>query len=297
MITKIACIASVNDHCGEGAIWHAAESAVFWTDINRFLIHRLDIDSGAIRNWHFDEPVVALSLTTNTEILLVALGSRLLLWQPDTDARVDHGFKLGEWPKVRLNDGRSDPGGNFWVGSMRNNVNPDGSSGAAGGTDGKLFKVAAPNDATVWREDIGISNTLCWSPDRRTFYFGDSLANTIYSYDFDAENGSIANERPFFTGYDRGIPDGSAIDSEGFLWNCRYGGGCIVRISPSGKVDRVIEMPVLNPTTCTFGGEDLKMLLVTSAGGPSEPSNRLAGSLFQLTTEIAGLPECRFAFL
>ena len=294
MTASISCIASLGDHCGEGVVWSAAESAIYWTDINRFLIHRLDICSGATCDWKFDEPVVALSLTTDAEILLVALGSRLLLWRPRTDTRIDHVFRLAEWPRMRLNDGRADPNGNFWVGSMRNNVNLDGSPGTVGGRDGRLYKVAATGDISVWREGVGISNTLCWSPDRRRFYFGDSLANTIYSYDFDLEHGVITNEQPFFTGYDRGIPDGSAIDSQGFLWNCRYGGRCIVRVAPDGNVDRIIEMPTLNPTTCTFGRKDLKTLFVTSAALSSEPGDRLAGSLFELTTEVAGLPECCF---
>lgn len=294
MINKIACIAPVGDRCGEGVVWNEGESAVYWTDINRFLIHRLNIVDRAMHAWHFDEPVVAISLTTKADTLLIALGSRLILWNPRTGTSIDHGFRLEGWPHVRLNDGRADPIGNFWIGSMRNNVNPDGSLGSAGGMDGKLYKVAATGAISVWREGIGISNTLCWSPDRRRFYFGDTLANTIYSYDFDFECGVIANERPFFSGFDRSFPDGSAIDSEGFLWNCRFGGGCIVRISPDGQIDRVIEVPTRNPTTCTFGGDGLRKLFITSARDLSEPGDRVAGSLFELAVEVEGLPECRF---
>lgn len=296
MATKITCIAPVGDRCGEGVLWNEAESALYWTDINRFLIHRLDVTRGVVHEWYFDEPVVAISLTTNAETFLVALGSRLILWQPRTDARIDQGFTLNEWPKMRLNDGRADPNGNFWVGSMRNNVNPDGSLGTAGGSDGKLYKIAATGDSSIWREAVGISNTLCWSPDCRRFYFGDSLANTIYSYDFDLERGVISHERPFFTGFDRGIPDGSAIDSEGFLWNCRFGGGCIVRIAPDGQIDRIIELPILNPTTCTFGGHGLQKLFVTSASILTDPGDRLAGGLFQIEVEVPGLPERCFHY-
>jgi sugar lactone lactonase YvrE len=294
VVSRIACIADARDRCGEGAVWHEDECAVYWTDINRFLIHRLEIVSGALSEWHFGEPVVAISLTSDPRTLLVALGSRLLLWRPRTDTRFDHGFAVEGWPRVRFNDGRADPCGNFWIGSMRNNVNADGSTGTCSGTDGKLFKVSPNGDATVWRQDIGISNTLCWSPDRKTFYFGDSLANVIYSYDFDAERGEIANERPYFTGFERGIPDGSAVDCEGFLWNCRYGGGCIVRIAPDGSVDTVIEMPTQNPTTCTFGGKDLRKLYVTSAETLSPLSEGPGGSLFEIATEVNGLPERKY---
>lgn len=92
-------------------------------------------------------------------------------------------------------------------------------------------------------------------------------------------------------GFGRGYPDGSAIDSEGFIWNCRFGGGCIVRIAPDGSIDRVIEMPVTNPTTATFGGDDLKTLFVTSAEIDAPDSERLAGSLFAVRSSVAGLPE------
>src|SRR5207302_5322274 len=136
------CVAPTGDVCGEGAVWHAAHKAVYWTDINRFLIHRFTPADQCVRTWFFDEPVTALTLTDRDEVLTVVLGSRLILWEPATDMRHDHAFHLEGWPKVRLNDARSDPRGSLWVGSMRNNVKSDGSSGAAGGQDGVLFRVS-----------------------------------------------------------------------------------------------------------------------------------------------------------
>src|SRR5437870_3557068 len=92
----------------------------------------------------------------------------------------------------------------------------------------------------------------------------------------------------------RGLPDGSAVDAEGYLWNCRFFGGCIVRVAPDGQIDRVVEMPVNNITTCTFGGPDRKTLYVTTASIQAPPSDRLAGSLYAIDTEVAGQPENRF---
>ncbi|HZP20241.1 MAG TPA: SMP-30/gluconolactonase/LRE family protein, partial [Bauldia sp.] len=92
-------------------------------------------------------------------------------------------------------------------------------------------------------------------------------------------------------GFERGGPDGSAMDSAGYLWNARYGGGCIVRVAPDGRLDRVIEMPVDNVTTCTFGGPDLRTLYVTSAKGGSGARGRLAGGVFTLPVDDPGLPE------
>src|SRR5579862_7315484 len=288
------CVAPTGDVCGEGAVWHAAHEALYWTDINRFLIHRFTLADQNVRSWFFEEPVTALTLTNRPETLAVILGSSVILWEPATDARHKPLFFLEGWPKVRLNDARVDQRGSLWMGSMRNNVNADGSGGEAGGKDGALFRLDPDANAKVWRRDIGIANTLAWSPDQRHFYFGDSLANTIWQYDYDAAIGAIKNERPFLQSFERGLPDGSTVDSEGYLWNCRFFGGCIVRVARDGKIDRIVEMPVRNITTCTFGGIDLKTLYVTTARIESAPGDRLAGGLYAIQTNISGLPENQF---
>lgn len=292
MPDNVRCLVPSGDKCGEGAVWSARESAVYWTDINRFLIHRYELTGSSLQSWFFDEPVVAISLTSQPDQMLVTLASKLIHWWPATDRRVDFGFALPGSPRVRFNDGRSDPAGNFWVGSMKNNVLPNGELGEAGPGEGVLYRVDPKGKITEWRKGLGISNTLCWSPDQRSFYFADTLANEIYVYDY--ADGAIGNERVFQQGFSRGAPDGSAIDSAGYLWNCRFGGGCIVRFAPDGAVDRVIEMPVQNITTCTFGGRDLKTLFITTASIVSPPGNRLAGSLFALNVQTPGLPENRF---
>jgi len=289
------CVAPTGNRCGEGVIWHEANAAVYWTDINRFLIHRFTPADNCVRSWMFNEPVTALSLTNNDAAIVVALASRIILWEPGTDSRRDPIFKLEGWPQVRLNDGRSDPRGSFWFGTMRNNVNPDGSLGEAGGQDGMLYRIDADGRTTIHRRNIGISNTLTWSPDRRRFYTGDTLANVIWAFDYDPQTGDITNERPFLKDFSRGLPDGSTVDSEGYLWNCRYFGGCIVRVAPEGKIDRVIEMPVKNVTTCTFGGPALQTLYVTTASNDAAPGDRLAGGLFAIETDMVGQPENRFA--
>lgn len=294
MNAKPICVAPTGDRCGEGVVWHAAHSAVYWTDINRFLIRRFTPAGGCVRSWIFDEPVTAISLTQNDDVLAVALGSQVFLWEPETDTRHEAIFVLDDWPRVRLNDGRPDPRGSFWVGTMRNNVNPDGSLGEAGGKDGVLYRIDGNGTVSIHRREIGISNTLGWSPDRRHFYTGDTLENVIWAYDYDPESGEITNERPFLKDFSRGLPDGSTVDSEGFLWNCRYFGNCIVRVAPDGSIDRVIEMPVRNVTTCTFGGEDLRTLYITTASNDAAPGDRLAGSLFSLHTDVAGQRENRF---
>lgn len=294
MISGAVCVAATGDRAGEGAVWSDAHAAVYWTDINRFLIHRFTPANHCVRTWFFDEPVTALALTDRDETLAVILGSRLILWEPGSDLRRDHSFHLEGWPKVRLNDARADPRGSLWIGSMRNNVNPDGSEGRAGGSDGVLHRIDPDGRVTVFRDNVGIANTLAWSPDARRFYFGDTLSNVVWVYDYNLQTGTITNERPFLEGFSRGLPDGSTVDSEGYLWNCRFYGGCIVRVAPDGTIDRVVEMPVKNITTCTFGGMDRKTLYVTTACIEAPPGDRLAGGLYTIQSAVSGQPENKF---
>ena len=235
--------------------------------------------------------------------MLVALASKLVWWWPADDRRRNHDFRLAGHPKVRLNDGRADPGGNFWIGSMYNNVAEDG-----GPTEmhrvrdgGALFRIAPDGRALFriapdgcWTEElrgIGIANTLCWSPDGTRFYFGDTMRNEIRAYARDRATGAIADAGVHLAGYERGVPDGSAIDADGYIWNCRWGGGGIVRIAPDGAVDRFHAVPTLNVTTCVFGGPDLATLFVTSARNDRDPGDRLAGSLWAMEPGVWGLPE------
>lgn len=293
LIGEPICCAPSGDRCGEGVLWHPGERAVYWTDISRFLIHRLDPASGSVKSWIFEEPVTAVLLTTRDAVLLVCLGSRVIFWEPASDTRRDQGFSLPNWPLVRLNDAGVDPRGSLWAGSMRNNVNADGSDGEAGGTDGVLFRIDPDGASTPVEDQLGIANTLAWSSDAKKFYFGDTLVNTVWSYDYNSQTGAVQKTGPHLAGFSRGLPDGSSIDADGFLWNCRWDGGCIVRVSPAGEVASVLEMPTRNITNCTFGGKDLDVLYITSAAS-ADKGDRLAGSLFSVRTKVRGVPENRF---
>ncbi len=294
-MTDPICVVPSGDRTGEGIIWSAEERAVYWTDINRFLIHRYDVDSAAVRSWFFDQPVTTLGLTDRPGTLIAALGSKVILWQPANDARADFAFPEKNLPGARLNDGAPDPAGGFVVGSMFNNVDPRGDGVDITANDrGGLYHVDRHGRCTTLKTGIGISNTMVWDVPRRRFYTGDTLQNALWAFDFDPQTGAVSNERPFFTGFERGAPDGSSIDAEGFVWNTRYGGAAVVRVSPEGKVDRVLDMPVGNITNCTFGGPDLKTLYITTAQGGDGPLERLAGGLFAWQSDVPGLPENRF---
>ena len=292
---EITCVVDAHNLVGESPLWHPEHNSIYWTDINGFRIHRYALRDGEVTSWQFSEPVCALSLTTRPDQILVALASRLIVWSPTSDSRIDFAHPEPDWPLNRLNDGATDPNGVYWVGSMRNNVAPDGSELEASGNTGSLYRITPAGEVTVWDKGFGITNTVVWSPDRKTFYCGDSLANCIYAYDYNAADSSIGNRREFIAGVKPGLPDGSAIDSEGYLWNCRFYGGCILRFSPQGKLDFTLEMPVSNLTHCAFGGPDLRTLYITSASVAAPEGEPHAGGLFACEVDVPGLALSRFA--
>jgi sugar lactone lactonase YvrE len=285
----IRCVASTNDFCGEGAVWHPQDDAVFWTDINRFLLHRYGVKTGEVETWKFEQPVTAVVLTTTPEQVGLILGGRVILWDIRRHRTVATLFELPHWPEARCNDARVDPSGVLWVGTMQNNVASDGGDLPVTEFVGQLISLNAGGGGKLWRTGMGIENTMAWSPDATQMYFADTLRNQIYRCAFDASASRIGTAEIFAEGFARGLPDGSSMDAEGYLWNCRHGGGCVFRFAPDGTVAEVIDTPAKNPTTCTFGGKDWKTLYITSAG-ESAPVAGGGGSLFAMEVETPGLP-------
>lgn len=287
-------IAATNDICGEGAVWHPEEASVYWTDINRRLLHRYTLGNTDVSTWQFDEPVTAVALTQDPEQLLIVLGGQIILWNTQFCRRISTLFQLPLWPAIRCNDARVGPDGALWFGTMQNNVRRDGGSMPITENLGELLRLDGSGRTKVWHSGIGIANTVAWSPGGDRFFFGDTLCNLIYVCEFDQSSGLTTQRVAFTKDFPRGLPDGSAMDSQGYLWNCRYGGSSIVRFATNGSVAEIVETPVKNPTTCAFGGDDLKTLYITSAMASDPNENGLGGALFSMQVEIAGLPSNRF---
>jgi sugar lactone lactonase YvrE len=163
---------------------------------------------------------------------------------------------------------------------------------------GRLWCVDADGTASQHRDDIGCSNSLAFDRERGRMYFADSMLGVIEQAAL-----SAAQPAPKFTPFARagkGSPDGSCTDAEGFLWNGEWGGSRLVRYSPSGEVDRVLDVPVSRPSCCTFGGEGYKTLFVTSARYNMTPEELegepQAGSLYAIELDdVRGLPADLFA--
>ena len=200
-------------------------------------------------------------------------------------------------PDNRLNEGRVGPDGAFWVGTMQNNLDPDGAPKAMTRDSGAIYRI--DRDGRVSRltpREIGIANTMAWTDDGR-FLTADTLRNAIYAYDLRA--GALTNKRLFATPLDRGVPDGSCLDADGFLWNCRVAGGaCVARFRPDGGLDQLVELPCTWPTSCAFGGPGFATLYVTSARFTMTAEHLAAhpeeGALFAIDSLGRGRAEHRF---
>jgi sugar lactone lactonase YvrE len=296
-MSKVECIVETRDLVGESPFWHAAEQQLFWVDIVGRAIRRRDAD-GSVSTWPTEDVPTAIALIEDDADAVVSFGKGLARFSFATGKVTPLCSPEGDDVTMRLNEGKCDPSGRFWAASMDNNLNPDGSARQQTGARGRLLRLDADGGFAQFGDaDLGIPNTMAWSPDRSTFYFGDTLRNVIWAYDYDDVEGRVSNRRVLIEG-GPGMPDGSGIDSEGCLWNARFSAGRVLRITPQGRIDREIELPCQNPTACTFGGPDRATLFVTSGrfGLPEAEvaANPLHGGLFAVDVGIEGLPDNYF---
>jgi L-arabinonolactonase len=299
MTDTATCVVDCKNTLGEGALWDHRGQVLWWVDVPppRPSLNRYDPATGKHDRWPMPEMVMSLAVR-EAGGLLVASHHGLNTFDPKDGALRRVMEPEAHLPRNRSNDGAADRHGRFWLGTMQNNIAPDGSAAAMDANSGALWRIDPDWSATRVLEDIGISNTLVWSPDDRIFYFADTGTGWIYAHDFDGAAGSVANRREFARD-DRGWPDGSTIDAEGYIWNARWGGGCVLRFAPDGSVDRALPLPCDLVTSCAFGGPDLDTLYVTTArfaldeaGLAKQPQ---AGGLFAVEPGVKGLPSGRFA--
>lgn len=291
----VSLLADKRFQLGEGPFYDGASRTLYWVDIIAGEAWSLSPSSGATRKWAFNQPVSAV-VPRKSGGLLVALANGLAFLDPETGKHTPFVAPEGPASGNRSNEARVDPQGRFWLGTMQNNIGPDGGDLPITRSQGALYRVMPDGAVTRMEKDIGISNTLCWDEARGRLYFADTLAGVIYIYDWDGATGEIANRRVFAAPHERGFPDGSALDADGYLWNARWGGSCIIRYAPDGRIDRIIDVPVQQPTSCVFAGDDLTTLYVTSArAGLGDAANEVDGALLRASVDVAGQACTAFA--
>jgi len=258
--------------CGEGPIWSSRTQRLYWLDIERNTIYAFDPASLENISYRIDQTVGTIVLRRSGGAV-VALHKGLAFFSFETGK-----YEIIEDPvkddSIRFNDGKCDPQGRFWAGTMEF---------AEKNSRGKLFMLDCDRKVHTRLEGVTVSNGICWTADSKTMYYIDSPTRKIDAFDFDIPTGAISNRRTVATfGDGDGFPDGMTIDSEGNLWVGMWEGHKIVCADPrTGKIIRTVPMPVARVTAVAFGGSDLTDLYATSAARGGLPAP--AGALFRIT--------------
>jgi L-arabinonolactonase len=285
-IGEVRLVAQTEDVLGEVPLWDGRVEALTWVDLLKPALHRYTPALDRLESWTPPEKLGSYALARAGGVLMAGRGG-IARWWPETGAFERVSTPEADRPDNLLNDGRCDARGRFVVASMDKMLHAP---------KGRMWRVD-PGGQTVLLEDgIWLPNALCWSPDGRTLYFGDSHTKLLWAYDYDPETGMPSNRRLFAdTSGTEGVPDGSSVDAEGYVWNARFGAGCLMRFAPDGRLDQVVPLPVSQPTHVTFGGPGLKTMYVTTARFRLKPdalaAQPMAGGLLAIETDVAGLPE------
>jgi sugar lactone lactonase YvrE len=288
-MTDVEVVVEAGNLLGEGPVWDVQDEALWWTDILDNALHRYVPVDDEHQRFPVDASVGSFAL---------AIDGRLVLATEDGFASCDPAspavtvvHRCVQAP-LRMNDGKCDPAGRFWAGTVISSSKD---------APGALYVLDTDRSVRVALERVVVSNGLGWSPDATTMYFIDTGRMNLDRFDYDVESGTITARETLvhFSGSDGG-PDGMTVDAEGGLWVAMWGGGKVKCFEADGRLRDEIEVPTPNPTSCAFGGADLSDLYITSAtsksgrpGGPTHPSP--AGALFRVAPGVNGLPMSRYA--
>jgi sugar lactone lactonase YvrE len=286
-MSAIRRVTQTTDILGECPLWSEAEQALYWIDIRRPAIQRWHPATDAMRYWPMPDLVGSIALCGDGRVLVASRSLHYLDTRTGELTRITK--QRAEDPALRFNDGKCDRQGRFWVGTMNDRTREP---------VGELYRVDG-RGATSVATGVRVPNGTCFSPDGRTMYCADSDLQTIFAYPLDPDTGEPGERREFARTTLPAVPDGATVDEEGFVWLAEYGGWRVTRYAPDGGIERVVEMPVQNPTSCTFGGPDLDVLYITTASqrlSQEELAKQpLAGALLAIKPGVRGLAEPNFA--
>ena len=272
---------------GEGPIWHAGRQQLFFFDINEQTLFAITPAGEIADSWLFNETVAAAGIV-NQHALVLVTDTGLKEFDLATGGMNRINEIEADKPQTRGNDSRVHPCGAFWIGTM--------DRGSDEGAIGGVYHYRA-GVLTTLKSNIRIPNATCFSPDGRISYWTDTPTKKIMQVATDPATGLPIGEWTLFADVSegRGYPDGAVVDSQGYLWNAKWGGSCVVRHAPDGSIDRVIEVPVSQVTCPAFGGPDFKTMFITTANknmsAEQLAAEKVAGGLFVIDLDVAGQPE------
>ena len=269
---------------GEGALWHPMEKKLYWVDIEGEELHIFDPATGKDKVFHTGSRIgTVVPVKGGGALVALQKGIHKVDTQSGNFSLVVNPL---EDPNIRFNDGKCDPAGRFWVGTMALDVRKNAAV---------LYRMDRDTQIHLMLEQVTISNGLVWSADKKTMYYIDTPTSAVTAFDYHHETGEISNGRELIViPESEGHPDGMTIDEEGMLWIALYGGGAVTRWDPkSGEIIGKVSLPVPNVTSCAFGGEKLDTLYITTArNGLDEEKLKqypLSGGLFAVKPGAKGV--------
>jgi sugar lactone lactonase YvrE len=270
---------------GEGPVWDHRTGTLLWVDIKRPAVWRFEPATGASSRLDVGERIGFVALTAHPDLVIAGYKSGLVRLDLRSAAAEPLLAPEPDKPQNRLNDGHVGPDGVLYFGTMHDEeTEPTGSFWRWDGGEARAFHggITVPNGPAV-------------SPDGRILYTVDSPNRRVFAHSLG--NGFSGEARPFLEFEQAwGHPDGLAVDADGFLWICHWGGSRITRFAPNGTPERVLPVPTAQVTKCAFGGPDLTTLYITTAGIGRDPHiDPMAGHLFAVDAGIRGLPANIFA--
>lgn len=289
--SKAKPIGNFSAKMGESPCWDTSCNSLYWVDIDGKKIFLYNPQKNICKEYLFDNEVECVVPRSKGGVMLT-IGRSVVLFDFSTKKLKILGSVEPSKKNNRFNDGKCDPAGRFWAGTIHRKELPKAGSLYCIDTDYSIRKMI---------EGVTVSNGLTWSKDKKTFYFIDSPTYSVVAYEYNVETGNIRNKRKVIEiNPVLGIPDGMTIDSEGMLWIAMFGGGKVSRWDPAkGKSLGFIEIPgAMQVTSCCFGGSDMKDLYITTASAGltnTQLQNQpYAGLLFKARIGIAGLPLWQF---
>lgn len=271
-------------HLGEGPLWIAELGYFFWVDIEKGNLHKYHLASEKLEIRHFPH-YLAVVLKGQNGKLILGLDRKLVRYDWETKELEELCEVEADQSLHRFNDGKVDPQGRIWIGTLSTKFT-DGA--------GSLYRIDYNLKPEVQLKNLTISNGMAWTEDQKTFYFIDTPTRKIQEYSFDPETGEIEFRRiAVEISEDLGFPDGMCIDQESMLWVAHYGGSGVYRWDPkSGELLDKIELPVPHVTSCCFGGENLDLMLITTAQENMSESDLKkypkSGDVFLVKLEVRG---------
>lgn len=279
----------VEAEVGESPLWDDARQCLWWVDLLKGELHRFDPAAG-VDHCHatigqslgFVAPLGSDELVAGTRDSVGTLSLATGEYSPKAAVERD---RAG----YRANDGKCDPQGRLWFGTMSDEQR----------RDGRWYRVDADWDVIEWRGDGELPNGLCWSPDRSRLYLADSGRSVVEVWSCDPDDGlptALVNTLEFPP--EQGCPDGMTIDADGCIWVALWGGGAVRRYRPDGTLDRQLDLPLTLAASCEFGGKQRDLLFITSARyqltAEQLAAEPLAGAIFVCRPGPVGLPANAF---